>query len=709
MKKILFGLFVLSFSAFFSICQGAQSPPVRIIIIDSYHPEYQWSQQVSKGYCDALLALGYFDNQKQIDGFKRRDYAENSKLIIKRLWMDSKRKKSKEQLSLMTRESTEIIKDFSPDLIFLGDDNAANYIGNQFLDMKVPIVFWGVNNTPVKYGLIDSIEKPGHNVSGVYQKTYYKESLELLKKIVPHIKTFAVLSDDTTTGRIHNKAIEHLDRKGNFPVKLIAIVATNDYEVWKQKALDLQKNVDAFFIASSNGLKDDQGKVVSNEEAAKWYLENITIPEASGFRYRVEQGWLCAADDSGYNQGYEAVTIAHDILANGFDPASYSPRTPKRGPLMANKQRASMLGITLTKEMGIEEYIEEASALKESDTGQQKKKKILIVDSYHQGHDWSMDVAKGLHSAMLELNFFDNELQVADFNRNNFIETSKFTIQKLWMDSKRKNSKAQIEATSQQFYERAQEFNPDLILLGDDNAAKFLGTKLLDSDTPVVFWGLNNTPVKYGLVDSKEKPGHNITGVYQAGYYLESFDLLQGIVPNIKTFAILSDGSITARNYTKAIAYQAQKKNLSVSLIETVITDDYETWQAKALELQNKVDAFYLAQFATLRDKDGNYVSNDDVLKWYMTHITIPETTGAAPSVENGLLCVALDSGKKQGHEAALIVHEILNNNLDPATYKPRRPERGPLIVNRKRAEMLGITLTDEMGIEQIVETSLLD
>jgi ABC-type uncharacterized transport system substrate-binding protein len=72
---------------------------------------------------------------------------------------------------------------------------------------------------------------------------------------------------------------------------------------------------------------------------------------------------LCGADDSGYNQGFEAVVVAHDILSKGFDPATYPVRAPKRGVLIANKQRAAMLGITLLPEMGIEEYVEEAAAL----------------------------------------------------------------------------------------------------------------------------------------------------------------------------------------------------------------------------------------------------------------------------------------------------------------------------------------------------------
>jgi ABC-type uncharacterized transport system substrate-binding protein len=343
----------------------------------------------------------------------------------------------------------------------------------------------------------------------------------------------------------------------------------------------LQKEVDAFFIASSSGLIDDHGKRITNEEAAKWYLENITIPEAAGFRYRVELGYLCAADDSGYNQGYEAVRIAHDILVNGADPAHYPPRTPKRGPLMVNKERAKMLGIPLTKQMGIEEYIEEASVFKGPRAAEKIKKKILIVDSYHREYDWSMSTAKGFNEAMLALNFFDNGRQIEDFNRDDYVETSRYIIQKLWMDSKRKNSVSEIEKISLQFYDKAHQFKPDLVFLGDDNAAKFLGTKLLDSETPVVFWGLNNTPVKYGLVDSKEKPGHNITGVYQAGYYSENFKLLLRLVPDIKTFAILSDISTTGRNYIKAIERLAQKKDLPLSLVETVITDNFDTWKSR--------------------------------------------------------------------------------------------------------------------------------
>lgn len=336
----------------------AESNRKKILVVSSYHRQYAWTQETNAGLCAAMLKLGFLDNQTQADEYTAKDYVESSKIILKKLWMDTKRKKTKEERALMTQVISATVKEFRPDLIMLGDDNAAKYIGNQFLDTEIPIVFWGVNNTPVKYGLVDSEERPGHNVTGVYQTGYYIESVKLVKTLVPGMKTFAILSDDTSSGRSHTKKIAYLARGGRLPLELVDSIVTNNYEVWQAKALELQDKVDAFFLAQYSGLKDRTGKSISTEEVTAWYVRNIKIPEAAALGQFVKQGILCAADDSGYNQSYEAVMIARDILDGGADPAVYPPRSPKRGPLVVNKRRAKMLGITLTEGMGIEEYVE---------------------------------------------------------------------------------------------------------------------------------------------------------------------------------------------------------------------------------------------------------------------------------------------------------------------------------------------------------------
>lgn len=347
---------------------SAPASKIRLLVISSYHKEYDWSKDTNLGFCAALRKFGYFENDQQASDYSAHDYLENTKVVVKKLWMDTKRKGSDQEVEATSLILYNEVKAFRPDLLFLGDDNAAKYIGTKFLDTAMPIVFWGVNNTPVKYGLIDNIEKPGHNVTGVYQAGYYRESLQLLKALVPKAQTFAILSVESETGRSHYKAIQRLAKEGQLPLTLADTVVTNDFDTWKKKILELQGKVDAFFVAQYAGIKDTSGNYVPEMQVARWYLENSKIPEAIQQLQHAQHGLFCGADDSGYNQGFEAVVIANDILANGKKPETYKPVAPPRGPLMINKQRAKRLGIKLSekklrKELGVEMFLDTSTAL----------------------------------------------------------------------------------------------------------------------------------------------------------------------------------------------------------------------------------------------------------------------------------------------------------------------------------------------------------
>jgi putative tryptophan/tyrosine transport system substrate-binding protein len=257
----------------------------------------------------------------------------------------------------------EEIAEFEPDIVLLGDDNAANHIGNEFIDSDTPVLFWGVNGTPVKYGLLDSHKRPGHNVTGIYQAGYLLESIELFKKIVPSVKTIAVISDDSKTGRSYLSALALLEQKKLLPVTVVETFRTNKFEEWKAALLRLQKRTDAFFIVNHNTLKDSFGQSVKQMEAGRWYLNNIKIPEATHPGYHVEEGFLCTADDSGFKQGYEAVKMMVRILKGGENPATMVPYAPPRGDLMVNMVRAKQLGIKIEDWMGVEKLVQKAKAL----------------------------------------------------------------------------------------------------------------------------------------------------------------------------------------------------------------------------------------------------------------------------------------------------------------------------------------------------------
>lgn len=702
MKRIIL-FFAVVLPLMIPAAGAAEPAKKRIVVVSSYHREYRWSAETNEGLCAALLKFGYFDSREQAAEYTKNDAVETSKMVLKKLWLDAKRKGGKNELAAATVAITKQINGFKPDLILLGDDDAVEYVGSRFLDTAIPVVFWGVNNTPVKYGLVDSEAKPGHNVTGVYQLGYKIESLRLLKAVVPGIKTFAILSDDTSAGRNHVKALDYLDRQGELPMKLIASVSTDYFEQFKNKALELQGKVDAFYVAQYSGLKDKAGHYVTTTEVARWYLTHIRIPETTQGQF-VKDGMLCAAYDAGYNQGFEAAAIAHDILSKGANPATYPPRVPGRGPLMVNRQRARMLGLTLTPAMGIEEYFEKAEAL-ETAAPIAGKKRIVVVSSYHKGYLWSQETSEGLCAALRKFGYLDNQGQIDEFNQKDNVETAKAVIKRLWLDAKRKSANAEKDENSLRIYTIAKAFRPDLIFLGDDDAAEYIGRKFLDTEIPIVFWGVNSTPLKYGLVETMENPGHNVTGVYQTGYYLESLELLNKIAPQVKTIAVLSDNTPTGRAHYKEIEYLAKKGILPFRLVESVSTDQYEQWKEKALELQKKVDAFFVAQFSDLKGKNGKYVSNEEVVRWYLDHITIPETT-RGHFVKLGLLCSTYDSGYNQGYEAVVIANDILANKANPATYPPRVPKRGPNMVNVKRARLLGLKLTKDMGIEEYIDSA---
>ena len=356
-------------SGLFAVAFGSSAAPSparkhRIFIVSSYSREYIWSNSTQKGVSAAMLKLGYLDSEAQAAALMRSDEVESQRAVIRKVWMDTKRKNSRSDLAITTRRVMEEMGRFDPDLLLLGDDNAANYIGNQVLGSKTPAVFWGINGLPLKYGLIENLDAPGRNITGVWQSGYYKESLDLLKRLVPKAKTFSILACDSETSRPNVKMIEQLARRDVLPLKLQGAIVTNSYADFQRRALDGAKKVDAYFVLNHDTLRDERGQHVELLDVGRWYLQNIKIPEASHEDQFVYEGLLLTANDSGYNQGYLAFEMADLILQKRGTPARMAVRTPDRGPYLVNRLRADQLGISLKEAMYmIDEIVTQSAAL----------------------------------------------------------------------------------------------------------------------------------------------------------------------------------------------------------------------------------------------------------------------------------------------------------------------------------------------------------
>jgi len=166
-----------------------------------------------------------------------------------------------------------------------------------------------------------------------------------VQQVLPGVRRLAVLSDASPTGRAKVKELEDLVRRGEVEVSLAGSVVTDSYEAWKDGALELAPKADAFFVFNHNTLKDAAGRAVPQLEAGAWYLTHVRKPDIGHERQFVVEGILCAVDDSGFRQGYEAVRVAHRILDGGEDPAQIAVYAPPPGDFVVNVARARMLGL----------------------------------------------------------------------------------------------------------------------------------------------------------------------------------------------------------------------------------------------------------------------------------------------------------------------------------------------------------------------------
>ena len=363
-RRAVLGLPLLLLGAGEALAQQAAATKKRIFIVSSYHRGYIWSQSTQKGVNAAMRRFGFLDSDAQADALVKNDTVESRRAVIRKEWMDTKRRDSGPEMASATARIMAVMREFKPDVVLLGDDNAAKFIGAQLLDSKTPVVFWGINGLPLKYGLVDSMDSPGRNITGVWQQGYHKESLDLLKRMVPKAQTFAILACDSESSRPNAKMIEQLAQRGVLPLKLVDKTMTNSLEEFKARALEMSKKVDAFFVLNHDTLRDAKGNHVDMLEVGRWYLQNIKIPEASHEDQFVLEGMLLTANDSGYNQGLLALEMAQGILEEGLSPARMAVRTPDRGPYLVNRNRAKALGIPLGEAMYlIDEVIEKSIAL----------------------------------------------------------------------------------------------------------------------------------------------------------------------------------------------------------------------------------------------------------------------------------------------------------------------------------------------------------
>ena len=139
--------------------------------------------------------------------------------------------------------------------------------------------------------------------------------------------------------------------------------------------------------------------------------------------------------------------------------------------------------------------------------------KLLYVNSYHKGYQWSDDIEKGLIKALGVKTHADGSIDPSQ---------SKVQLSVFRMDTKLNTSEAFKQKAGLEAKALIELWRPDIVVTSDDNAAKYLILPhYMNSKIPFVFCGLNWDATVYGF------PTPNVTGMVEVTPLLDTIEILQ--------------------------------------------------------------------------------------------------------------------------------------------------------------------------------------
>jgi putative ABC transport system substrate-binding protein len=206
---------------------------------------------------------------------------------------------------------------------------------------SIPIVMTGGGLDPVEAGLIESLARPGGNVTGVtnVSRTLGGKRLELLKEAIPKIARVAVLYDPRSSSE--------LEVQEGLPLAARTLgITVRSWQV--RDALDFETIFDAISLYRPDGLYvPARGPIVSANEnrIADFALRN-RLPSVYSYKAGVEAGGLLyyGAD---LVDIYRRATIYVDKILKGAKPAELPVQQPTKFELVINLKAAKQIGLTI--------------------------------------------------------------------------------------------------------------------------------------------------------------------------------------------------------------------------------------------------------------------------------------------------------------------------------------------------------------------------
>jgi putative tryptophan/tyrosine transport system substrate-binding protein len=206
----------------------------------------------------------------------------------------------------------------------------------------IPIVIAGLPVDPVEAGLVESLARPGGNVTGlsILSRELAGKRLELLKESVPKLARVAVLYDPALA------RVVALEMKELLPVAARALgVTLQSWEVRGAEDFDKvfaalnRQRPDGLYVSGSPLMNNNQKRTVG-------FAIERQLPSAYGNREAVDAGGLMSyhADTADI---YRRVATYVDRILKGAKPAELPVEQPTKFELIINLKTAKQIGLTI--------------------------------------------------------------------------------------------------------------------------------------------------------------------------------------------------------------------------------------------------------------------------------------------------------------------------------------------------------------------------
>ena len=263
-------------------------------------------------------------------------YIEGQNIAIEYRYAEGKRDRFPELAAELVRLKVDIIVVAGGDRLIPAAKNATK---------TIPIVMMGAGIDPVEAGLIESLARPGGNVTGLTNlgRELGGKRLELLKEAVPKVARVAVLYDPANPSSV-------LEVKEVLPVAARALGLT--IQPWEVRDADgFERVFAALSKERPDGLYVPGGPLMNaNQKRIAGFALKSRLPSMYVSRDGVDAGGLMyyGADIA---DSYRRVAYFVDRILKGAKPADLPVEQPTKFEFVINLKTAKQIGLTIPPEV----------------------------------------------------------------------------------------------------------------------------------------------------------------------------------------------------------------------------------------------------------------------------------------------------------------------------------------------------------------------